>query len=244
MRTAGRIVATLLQELKAGIRPGVTTGELDRIALKVLKEHEAVSPFYNYPNHERGKRPFPGQICTSVNEELVHGVPGKRVLKEGDLIKIDCGAIYKGWIADSAWTFAVGSINAGAKRLMEVTEAALYASIAQACAGKHTGDMANALQKYVEANGFNVVREYVSHGVGRNLHEDPQIPNFGDPGEGSKLRPGMTIAVEPMVLVGSYKTKVLADQWTVAAKDGKLTAHFEHTIAITAGEPEILTKLD
>ncbi len=244
MRAAGRIVATLLQELKASIRPGVTTGELDRVALKVLKQHDATSPFYNYPNHERGKRPFPGQICTSVNEELVHGVPGKRVLKEGDIIKIDCGAIYKGWNADSAWTFPVGHINAEAKRLLEVTEAALYASIAQACAGKHTGDMANALQNYVEANGFNVVREYVSHGVGRHLHEDPQIPNYGDPGTGSKLRPGMTIAVEPMVLVGSYRTKVLADQWTVAAKDGKLTAHFEHTIAITAGEPEILTKLN
>ena len=244
MRAAGRIVAILLQELREQIRPGVTTSDLDRKAAEVLRRHEAISPFYNYPNHERGKRPFPGQICASVNEELVHGVPGKRMLKEGDIIKIDCGAIYKGWIADSAWTFPVGKVNPQAHRLLEVTEGALYASIKEARAGKRTGDMAHTLQAYVESHGFNVVREYVSHGVGRRLHEDPSIPNFGDAGKGSKLRPGMTIAVEPMVLIGSYKTKVLADQWTVAAKDGKLTAHFEHTIAITDGEPEILTKLN
>jgi len=244
MRDAGRIVATLLQELNLVIRPGITTGQLDQKAAEVLKKHNAESPFYNYPNHERGKRPFPGQICTSVNEELVHGVPGKRVLKEGDIIKIDCGAIYKGWIADSAWTFPVGTIAPAAQRLLEVTEAALYASIAAARVGNRTGDMAYALQNYVEKHGFNVVREYVSHGVGRRLHEDPQITNYGDPGTGSRLRQGMTIAVEPMVLVGSYKTKVLDDQWTVAAKDGKLTAHFEHTIAITNSEPEILTKMN
>ncbi|MEK7312296.1 MAG: type I methionyl aminopeptidase [Chloroflexota bacterium] len=244
MREAGRVVAALLRELKERIRPGVTTGELDRLAAHVLKKHNATSPFYNYPNHEKGQRPFLGQICTSVNEELVHGVPGKRVLKEGDIIKIDCGAICKGWIADSAWTFPVGKINPDAKRLLEVTEGALYASIKEAIAGNRTGDMAHALQKYVESNGFNVAREYVSHGVGRHLHEDPQMPNFGEPGKGTKLRKGMTIAVEPMVLVGNYKTKVLADQWTVAAKDGKLTAHFEHTIAITDGDPEILTKLN
>lgn len=244
MREAGRVVATLLAELKEQIRPGVTTGELDRKAAEVLRAHDATSPFYNYPNHDRGKRPFPGQICASVNEELVHGIPGKRVLKEGDIIKIDCGAIYNGWIADGAWTFPVGKVSPGAKRLLEVTEGALYASIQAARAGNRTGDMAHALQKYVESNGFNVVREYVSHGVGRRLHEDPQITNYGDPGTGTKLRPGMTIAVEPMVLAGSYKTKVLPDQWTVVAKDGKLTAHFEHTIAITDGEPEILTKLN
>lgn len=244
MREAGRIVAALLLELKAGIRPGVTTGELDRLAAQVLKKHDATSPFYNYPNHEKGRRPFPGQICASVNEELVHGVPGKRVLKEGDIIKIDCGAVYKGWIADSAWTFPVGRISAGAQKLLEVTEGALYASIGEARAGNRTGDMAHALQKHVESRGFNVVREYVSHGVGRRLHEDPQMPNFGEPGKGTKLRRGMTIAVEPMVLAGSYRTKVLADQWTVAAKDGKLTAHFEHTIVITDGEPEILTKMN
>jgi len=244
MREAGRIVATLLLALQEQIRPGVTTGELDRKAAEVLKQHKATSPFYNYPNHERGRRPFPGQICTSVNEELVHGVPGKRVLKEGDIIKIDCGATYKGWIADSAWTFPVGKISPAAKRLLEVTEGALYAAIGAALPGKRTGDVAHVLQHSVESNGFNVVREYVSHGVGRRLHEEPSWPNFGEPGKGTPLRKGMTLAVEPMVLVGSYKTKVLADQWTVAAKDGKLTAHFEHTIAITADAPEILTKLD
>ncbi|MBM4424786.1 MAG: type I methionyl aminopeptidase [Chloroflexi bacterium] len=244
MREAGRIVAVLLSELRERIRPGVTTAELDRLAAQVLAKHDATSPFYNYPNHDRGKRPFPGQICASVNEELVHGVPGKRALKEGDIIKIDCGAVYKGWIADSAWTFAVGKINPAAQRLLEVTEGALYASLKEAKAGNRTGDMAHALQHHVETHGFNVVREYVSHGVGRRLHEDPQMPNFGGPGTGSKLRKGMTIAVEPMVLSGTYKTKVLPDQWTVAAKDGKLTAHFEHTIVITDGEPEILTKLN
>jgi len=244
MREAGRIVAILLQELKAAIRPGVTTGELDKKAAEVLKKHNATSPFYNYPNHEEGKRPFPGQICTSVNEELVHGVPGKRALKDGDIIKIDCGAVYKGWIADSAWTFPVGRVKADARRLLEVTEGALYAALTEARAGRRTGDVAHRLQTYVESNGFNVVREYVSHGVGRTLHEEPHWPNFGDPGKGTKLRRGMTMAVEPMVLAGNYKTRVLSDQWTVAARDGKLTAHFEHTIVITDGEPEILTKLN
>ncbi len=244
MREAGRIVATLLLELQEQIRPGITTGDLDRKAAEVLKKHNATSPFYNYPHPERGKPPFPGQICASVNEELVHGVPGKRVLKEGDIIKIDCGAKRQGWIADSAWTFPVGKINPQAKRLLEVTEGVLYAAIKEATAGKRTGDVAYVLQHYVESNGFNVVREYVSHGVGRRLHEDPSWPNFGERGKGTQLRKGMTLAVEPMVLAGTYKTKVLLDQWTVAAKDGKLTAHFEHTIAITDGEPEILTKLD
>lgn len=244
MRESGKVVAVLLQELKEAIRPGVTTAQLDRKAAEVLQAHGATSPFYNYPNHERGKRPFPGQICTSVNDELVHGVPGPRVLKDGDIVKIDCGAELKGWMADSAWTFPVGEIGADARRLLEVTEGALYASIAAAREGNRTGDMAHALQEFVETRGFNVVREYVSHGVGRRLHEDPQISNFGDAGTGGKLRRGMTIAVEPMVLAGSYRTKVLADDWTVAARDGKLTAHFEHTIAITAGEAEILTKLN
>jgi methionyl aminopeptidase len=166
------------------------------------------------------------------------------VLKEGDIIKIDCGAIYKGWIADSAWTFPVGNISPEAARLLEVTEGALYASIKEAKVGNHTGDISFACQQYVESHGFNVVRDYVSHGVGRRLHEDPQITNFGEAGTGSKLRQGMTIALEPMVLAGTYKTRLLPDQWTVVAKDGKLTAHFEHTIAVTTGDAEILTKLN
>jgi len=243
MREAGRIVARLLIELREAIRPGVTTGELDRIAAKVLKEHNATSPFYGYPNQEEGLRPFPGHICTSVNDELVHGVPGKRVLKEGDIIKIDCGARYEGLIADSAWTFPVGKVNDEAKRLLEVTERALYVTIDKARVGNRTGDMSAALQGYVESHQLNVVREYTSHGVGRELHEGPNVPNVGKAGKGPKLRPGMTIAIEPMVLAGNYKTKVLPDEWTVVAKDGKLTAHFEHTIVVTDGEPEILTKL-
>ncbi len=243
MREAGRIVARLLLEMKEHIRPGATTGELDRLAARVLEKHDATSPFYNYPNHIRAHRPFPGMICASINEELVHGIPGKRALKEGDIIKIDCGAVVQGWIADSAWTFPVGNVSPEASRLLAATEGALYATIAAAKAGNRTGDMAAALQGYVEALDFNVVREYTSHGVGRHLHEDPQVPNYGPAGKGPKLRPGMTIAVEPMVLSGSYETRELSDQWTVVARDGNLTAHFEHTIAITDGEPEILTKL-
>ena len=243
MRQAGRIVARLLVELKEAIQPGVTTGELDKIAAKVLKQHDATSPFYHYPNYEEGLRPFPGYICTSVNDELVHGVPGKRALQEGDIIKIDCGARYNSLIADSAWTFPVGRISDEAQHLLEVTEGALYVTIDKARAGNRTGDMSAALQGYVESHNLNVVREYTSHGVGRELHEDPSVPNVGPAGKGPKLRPGMTIAVEPMVLAGSYKTKVLPDEWTVVARDGKLTAHFEHTIAVTDGEPEILTKL-
>lgn len=243
MREAGRIVAKTLQELKQAIRPGVTTGQLDKLAAEVISKHGAVSPFYNYPNHDPRLRAFPGHICASVNEELVHGVPGKRVLNEGDIIKIDCGAVYQGWIGDSAWTFPVGEISPEAMKLLEVTEGALYASIAQAKPGNRTGDMAAALQQHVESNGFNVVREYVSHGVGRSLHEEPQIPNFGESGKGTKLRRGMTIAVEPMVLAGHYDTEVRDDAWTVVATDGNLTAHFEHTIAITDGEAEILTTL-
>ena len=244
MRESGRIVALMLEELRQKIKPGVTTGQLDAVAAKLLDKFGAKSPFKNYPNHNRKLRPFPAYTCISVNEELVHGVPGKRVLKEGDIISIDCGAIYKGWVGDGGWTFPVGQISPNTQRLLDVTEGALYEAIKHCRVGVRTGDVSAILQKFDESRGFNVVREYTSHGVGRSMHEDPQVPNVGDPGKGPKLRPGMTIAMEPMVLAGKPETKVLPDQWTVASKDGKLTAHFEHTIAIMDEQPEILTLLN
>ncbi len=243
IRASGRIVAETLALIKEAVKPGVTTLELDTVAAKNLKKNGAKSPFLGYPNSHNRKKPFPGVVCASVNDEVVHGVPNKRPLKEGDIVTIDCGAVYKGWIADSAWTFAVGEVDAEAQRLLTVTEDALYKTIAAAVIGNRTGDVAWATQSVVEAAGYNVIRDHVSHGVGRNLHEDPQILNYGRPGKGQKLRKGLTIALEPMVLVGDYDTKLLADEWTVASKDGKLTAHFEHTIAVTDNGPDILTKL-
>jgi methionyl aminopeptidase len=179
----------------------------------------------------------------SVNEQVVHGVPGTRRLVDGDILTIDCGALLDGWVADGAWTFAVGTISAEARELLQVTEQALYAAIAASRDGNQSGDVGAAMQKVVEAHGFNVIREHTSHGVGRELHEDPHIPNHGKAGTGLRLRTGMTIAMEPMVLAGHYATQLLDDEWTVAAKDGRLTAHFEHTIAIQDGDADILTRL-
>jgi methionyl aminopeptidase len=245
MREAGRIVANAIEEVRQHVRPGITTRELDEIGERVIRAAGAIPPFKGYPNQHNGKkgRPFPGSLCLSVNEELVHGVPGKRVLQEGDILTIDCGAIHHGWHGDSAITVGVGQISEEAQRLLEVTEQAMWTAIAAACAGQHTGDVSVAMEKVVTAGGYVVVREYTSHGVGRSLHEDPQIPNYGKAGHGPRLRPGMTIAIEPMVLAGRPETVVRSDQWTVASRDKQLTAHFEHTIAVTEGEPEVLTRL-
>jgi methionyl aminopeptidase len=243
MRLAGKIVAEILALCQEAIQPGITTGELNKIASQHLEKRNAHSPFLGYPNSTNPRKPFSGVICTSVNEEVVHGVPGKRVLHEGDIIAIDCGASYQGWIADSAWTFPVGKVSAESLALLDVTEQALYATISAAKVGNRTGDLAYATQFAVESRGFNVIREYTSHGVGRKLHEAPQILNHGTPGKGAPLKVGMTLALEPMVLSGNPETVVLPDDWTVAAKDGKYAAHFEHTIAITEDGPEILTKL-
>lgn len=242
MRAAGRAVAATFQELKERIRPGITTAELDEIAAHTLAEMGAASPFKGYPNVYDARRPFPGAVCTSVNSELVHGVPGKRRLNEGDIVTIDCGAVCNGWIADSAWTFPVGQVSSETQDLLDATLDALRKAIEAARPGNRTGDVAAAMQQVVEARGYNVVRQHTSHGVGRHLHEDPQIPNHGRPGRGPRLRRGMTIALEPMVLVGGYETTLLDDGWTVASADGGLTAHFEHTVAITDGEAEIITK--
>ncbi len=242
MRQAGRSVATVLHELKGRIRPGVTTLELDQFAEQQLARLGAQSPFKGY-QPTQSQCPFPGATCMSVNAEIVHGVPRERRLHEGDLLTVDCGAIQQGWIADGAWTYAVGAVSSEAQDLLDATERALHASIACARAGKRTGDIAEAMQAVVEGRGYNVIRHHTSHGVGRKLHEDPQILNHGRAGTGPRLRKGMTIALEPMVLSGNAGTELLDDAWTVAALDGKLTAHFEHTVAITEGEAEILTKL-
>lgn len=236
MRQAGRIVAETLAVLQERIKPGIITAELDALAYKVITKHNAVPSF-------KGYRGFPASLCVSVNEEVVHGIPGKRVLREGDIVSLDLGAIYHGYHGDAAVTLGVGRVSEEAARLIEVTASALQAAIAQARAGHCLGDISWAIQHYAESRGFSVVRQYVGHGIGREMHEDPQVPNFGQPGRGVKLRPGMTLALEPMVNRGDWRTKVLPDNWTVVTEDGGLSAHFEHTVAITAGDPEILTKL-
>jgi len=241
MRQAGRIVAEVLERIRERVAPGVTTAELNALAEEVIRRNNAIPSFKGYPSGS--PHPFPAAICASVNEELVHGIPGPRVLQEGDILSVDVGAIYEGYHGDAAMTYPVGEISEEARRLLEVTEGALYAGIAQARAGNRSGDISAAIQRYVERRGFNVVREYTGHGIGREMHEDPQVPNFGQPGHGVLLRPGMTIALEPMVLAGDCRVRVLDDHWTVVSADGRLTAHFEHTILVRDGEAEILTKL-
>lgn len=244
MRQAGKIVALALDEIRRHTRPGVTTEELNKIAEDVLKRHNATPVFKGYPNQRDGLPPFPKTITACINHELVHGIPSdKRTLKEGDIFSVDCGAYYQGWVGDAAVTLPVGKISAEAQRLLSVTEQALYLGISQARLGNRTEDISAAVQEYVERHGFNVVREYTGHGVGRNMHEDPQVPNFGQRGKGMPLKLGMTIALEPMVNMGTWKTKLLSDGWTVVTEDGKLSAHVEHTFAVTDGEPYILTLL-
>jgi methionyl aminopeptidase len=237
MRQAGRINAEILATMRTMIQPGVSTADLNAAAEEILKKHGCYSPFKNY-----GQPPYPASICTSVNEELVHGIPSKkRILREGDIVSVDCGTVFEGFVADSAITVGVGEISPEAKRLLEVTEAALNEAIKKMCVGNRTGDISAAIQTYVESRGLHVTREYTSHGVGRQMHESPMVPNFGDAGTGMPLRPGMTIAIEPMVLVGTHATRVLRDQWTVISADKSLTAHFEHSVAVTEGQPLVLT---
>jgi methionyl aminopeptidase len=234
MRRAGRIVGETLEVLKAAVRPGVTTGQLDQIAEREIRAKGAIPSF-------KGYRGFPATLCTSLNNEIVHGIPGSHVLKEGDLIKIDCGAIFEGYHGDAAVTVPVGEVSQEAAKLIETTERSLKAGIAEARAGNRIGDIGAAVQTVAEGAGFSVVREYVGHGVGRALHEDPPVPNYGSHGKGLALEPGLVIAIEPMVNVGTYETRLLPDGWTVVTADGSLSAHFEHTIAITENGPEVLT---
>ncbi|AIE58664.1 type I methionyl aminopeptidase [Bacillus methanolicus] len=235
MREAGRIVALTHQELKKHISPGITTKELDAIAEQFILKTDAIPSFKGYNG-------FPGSICASVNNELVHGIPSDRVLKEGDIITIDIGVKYNGYHGDSAWTYPVGNIDEETNRLLEVTEESLYRGLMEAKPGERLSNISHAIQTYVESNGFSIVREYVGHGVGQELHEDPQIPHYGPPNKGPRLKPGMVLAIEPMVNAGSRYVKTLTDNWTVVTVDGKMCAHFEHTVAITETGCEILTK--
>lgn len=241
MRQAGRIVAEVHALMREHVAPGVTTAELNEMAEDLIRRHDAIPSFKGYP--PGSPNPFPAAICASINEELVHGIPGPRALKEGDIISIDVGAIHEGYHGDAALTLPVGEIDEETQRLLDVTRESLYAGIAQCRVGNRSGDISAAIQRYVEERGFNVVREYTGHGIGRRMHEDPQVPNWGEPGRGVKLRSGMTIALEPMVLAGDYHVRVASDKWTVVSADRQLTAHFEHTIVIHNGEAEILTRL-
>ncbi|MBI3040115.1 MAG: type I methionyl aminopeptidase [Chloroflexi bacterium] len=236
MRQAGRIVATILETLKLQVRPGMKTEELDVIAASELARLGARPSF-------KGYRGFPATLCVSVNDEIVHGIPGKRVLYEGDIVSLDFGAIFAGFHGDAALTVGVGSISPEAKQLIETTEGALKAGIAAARPGTRLGDISATIQHYAESRGYSVVREYTGHGIGREMHEEPQIPNFGLAGQGPLLKKGMTFALEPMVNIGDWHTRVGDNHWVVFTSDGSLSAHFEHTIAVTDAAPEILTAL-
>jgi methionyl aminopeptidase len=237
MRKAGRIVAETHRLLAKSIQPGITTKELDQIAEDYIHSQGAIPSFKGYNG-------FPGSICASVNDELVHGIPGHRKLNEGDIISIDIGAQYQGYHGDSAWTYPVGKVSDTALKLLEVTEKSLYAGLELAKPDVRLFTISHAIQKCIEDEGFSVVREYVGHGIGADLHEEPQIPNYGHPERGPRLRQGMVLAIEPMVNVGERFVKTLEDNWTVVTVDGSLCSHFEHTIAITADGFEILTKLE
>ena len=234
MRKAGRVVAEMHARIREAIRPGVTTAELDAVGREVLARRGARSNFLGY-------RGFPAVICTSPNDMIVHGIPGPYRLAEGDVISIDCGAIVEGYHGDSAWTYPVGDVSAEAEKLLRVTEASLWAAIEQTRPGNRLSDIGHAVQTVAEGAGFSVVREYVGHGIGTAMHEEPQIPNYGLPGKGIKLKVGHVFALEPMVNVGAKETQTLEDGWSVVTADGSLSAHFEHTVAVTPEGPEVLT---
>jgi methionyl aminopeptidase len=235
MREAGRIVALTHQELQKHVAPGITTGELDTIAEAFIRKHDAIPSFKGYNG-------FRGSICASVNNELVHGIPGDRVLNDGDIISIDIGAEYNGYHGDSAWTYPVGNVGSQVQQLLDVTEQSLYEGLKESKPDVRLSNISHAIQTYAEANGFSIVREYVGHGIGQDLHEEPQIPHYGPPNKGPLLKPGMVLCIEPMVNAGSRYVRTLADDWTVVTVDGSMCAHFEHTIAITETGYEILTK--
>ena len=237
MRDACIISARALQIGGQAVQPGVTTGEIDRIIRKYIESMGAKPTFLGYGG-------FPASACISVNETVIHGIPGNRVIKEGDIVSIDVGAFYNGFHGDNAATFGAGAVSAEAQALMDATRESLYEGIKAATAGNRIGDIGAAVQRYVEMRGYSVVRQFVGHGVGTNLHEDPSVPNFGTPGRGTKLLPGMTLAIEPMVNAGTHEVSILGDGWTTVTKDGRLSAHFEHTIAITPDGPVIMTDPD
>jgi len=236
MRKAGRVAAEVLDELRRKVKAGITTEELDKIGESLIRERKAEPVFIGYRGYRHA-------TCVSLNEEVVHGIPGKKVLQEGDIVSLDVGTKAEGYCGDTAATFPVGKISAKAEKLLRVGKAALQAGIRQARAGNHLGDISHAIEKQAEKNGFSVVRELYGHGLGRDLHEDPLIPNYGKPGEGIELKPGMVLAIEPMVNAGGWKIRTLADGWTVVTEDGSLSCHFEHTVLVTEDEPEVLTWL-
>jgi methionyl aminopeptidase len=237
MAQAGKIVARTFEVLKNALQPGITTAELDRLAEEFILSQNALPAFKGYQG-------FPASICVSINEEVVHGIPSAQtVLKEGDIVSIDCGAIFEGYYGDAAKTFPVGEISLEKKELLKVTEEALKQGIEKAKVGNRLGDIGYAIQEYAEKRGYGVVRDYVGHGIGRQMHEDPQVPNFGVAGKGIRLVEGMVLAIEPMINLGTYRVKTLANNWTVVTLDGKPSAHFEHTVAITPNGPLVLTRI-
>ena len=243
MRRANQLVGKTLGELAKHIKPGVTTLHLDHIAEEFIRDHGAVPTFKNFPNPYGG--PFPASICTSVNDVVVHGVPDeKTVLKDGDIISIDCGTLLDGYNGDSCYTFCVGEVSLDVRQLLKTTKESLYLGIEQAVAGRHIGDIGDAVQSYCEANGYGVVRELTGHGIGRKMHEDPQVPNYGRKGNGVLLKASMCIAIEPMITMGDRQIYLMPDRWTVKTRDGKPAAHFEHTIAVRRGEAEILSSFE
>ncbi|MBR4239030.1 MAG: type I methionyl aminopeptidase [Prevotella sp.] len=243
MRRANQLVGKTLGELAKHIKPGVTTLHLDHIAEEFIRDHGAVPTFKNFPNPYGG--PFPASICTSVNDVVVHGVPDeKTVLKDGDIISIDCGTLLDGYNGDSCYTFCVGEVSQEVRQLLKTTKESLYRGIEQAVAGRHIGDIGDAVQSYCEANGYGVVRELTGHGIGRKMHEDPQVPNYGRKGNGVLLKASMCIAIEPMITMGDRQIYLMPDRWTVKTRDGKPAAHFEHTIAVRRGEAEILSSFE
>jgi len=237
MRRGGKITSKTLAMLMAAAKPGVTTGQLDKLADESIRSMGGVPTFIGYHG-------YPSAICASVNDEVVHGMPGDRVLHDGDLLSIDIGTTFEGYVSDSAVTVAIGNVSDAAKRLMRVTQECLMLGIAQMQPGNHLGDIGHAVQQHAESAGYGVVRALVGHGVGRQMHEDPQVPNFGNPGQGPVLRKGLVLAIEPMITEGTWEVETLDDGWTVVTEDGKLAAHFEHTIAITDQGPKILTLRD
>ena len=234
MKKAGRIVKKALDDLEGCIRPGIMTKELDRRVEKLIKKEGGIPAF-------KGYKGFPGNICTSINDVVVHGIPKKKAIKAGDIVSIDIGVMYQGYYADSARTLKVGNISDAARKLIDITKESLFVGINEARANERLSNISHAIQRFIESHGYNVVRALVGHGIGSKMHEDPEVPNYGQPNKGILLKPGMTLAIEPMVNQGGYEVEVLDDGWTVVTKDGKLSAHFEHTILITESEPEILT---
>lgn len=242
MRAANLLVADTLAEIAKVIRPGVTTKQLDHLAEEYIRDHGAVPTFRGFPNPYGG--PFPASICASVNDEVVHGIPNDRPLKDGDIVSVDCGTLLEGYNGDSCYTFCVGEVSAEVKRLLKVTKESLYAGIKAALSGKRIGDIGYTIQRHCESNGYGVVKEFVGHGIGKAMHEEPAVPNYGRKGSGVLIKDGLCIAIEPMITLGSPDIMMMPDRWTIKTRDGKWAAHFEHTIAVHQGRADILSSFD